>query len=162
VDSKQLFRHVKALNFKRYTQVERDREYLTFSQKLGWSPTLQPFEAVSISLLSDRVLIRRLEQSAAHYDTVPGSPGADDNASGVAVVLEVVFSVHAPPRTLQLAFSTRLGLRGRHCLCGKQAHLEKLWVIVMDMVGFACYTLLQRYPTGLPIIPSTTGETFWQ
>lgn len=25
----------------------------------------------------------------AHYDTVPGSPGADDNASGVAVVLEL-------------------------------------------------------------------------
>ena len=25
---------------------------------------------------------------SAHYDTVPGSPGADDNASGVAVLLE--------------------------------------------------------------------------
>lgn len=25
----------------------------------------------------------------AHYDTVPGSPGADDNASGVAVLLEI-------------------------------------------------------------------------
>ena len=25
----------------------------------------------------------------AHYDTVAGTPGADDNASGVAVLLEV-------------------------------------------------------------------------
>ena len=25
----------------------------------------------------------------AHYDTVPGTPGADDNASGVAVLLEL-------------------------------------------------------------------------
>src|SRR2546426_12632779 len=25
----------------------------------------------------------------AHYDSVPGSPGADDNATGVAVLLEV-------------------------------------------------------------------------
>ena len=25
----------------------------------------------------------------AHYDTVPGSPGADDNASGIAVLLEL-------------------------------------------------------------------------
>lgn len=25
----------------------------------------------------------------AHYDTVPGSPGADDNATGVAVLLEL-------------------------------------------------------------------------
>ena len=24
----------------------------------------------------------------AHYDTVPGSPGADDNASGIAALLE--------------------------------------------------------------------------
>ncbi|MCH2232454.1 MAG: M28 family peptidase [Crocosphaera sp.] len=25
----------------------------------------------------------------AHYDTVPGSPGADDNATGIAVLLEL-------------------------------------------------------------------------
>jgi Zn-dependent M28 family amino/carboxypeptidase len=25
----------------------------------------------------------------AHYDTVPGSPGADDNATGLAVLLEL-------------------------------------------------------------------------
>lgn len=29
----------------------------------------------------------------AHYDTVPGSPGADDNASGVAVLLELAARV---------------------------------------------------------------------
>lgn len=37
----------------------------------------------------------------AHYDTVRGSPGADDNASGVAVLLELVRTLprHAPRRT---------------------------------------------------------------
>jgi Zn-dependent M28 family amino/carboxypeptidase len=35
---------------------------------------------------------------AAHYDTVPGSPGADDNASGVAAVLEIArLLARAPP-----------------------------------------------------------------
>ncbi len=29
----------------------------------------------------------------AHYDTVPGSPGADDNASGIAVLLEVARNI---------------------------------------------------------------------
>src|SRR5260221_3401036 len=39
--------------------------------------------------------VRSIESGAgavvvrAHYDTVPGSPGADDNASGVAVLLEL-------------------------------------------------------------------------
>ncbi|MDB9524620.1 M28 family peptidase [Oscillatoria sp. CS-180] len=34
----------------------------------------------------------------AHYDAVPGTPGADDNASGVAVLLELVhYFAHHPP-----------------------------------------------------------------
>ncbi|MCC7412574.1 MAG: M20/M25/M40 family metallo-hydrolase [Gammaproteobacteria bacterium] len=39
----------------------------------------------------------------AHYDTVPGSPGADDNASGVAAVIELarMFAGSAPARTLR-------------------------------------------------------------
>jgi Zn-dependent M28 family amino/carboxypeptidase len=36
----------------------------------------------------DRVVIL-----GAHYDTVPGSPGADDNASGIAVLLEVARNI---------------------------------------------------------------------
>ncbi len=39
----------------------------------------------------------------AHYDTVPGCPGADDNASGVAVLLELArrFAPARPARTLR-------------------------------------------------------------
>lgn len=39
----------------------------------------------------------------AHYDTVPGSPGADDNASGVAAVIELArhFRTRPQPRTLR-------------------------------------------------------------
>jgi hypothetical protein len=40
----------------------------------------------------------------AHYDTVAGSPGADDNASGVAALLELarLLGPHVPARTLKL------------------------------------------------------------
>jgi Zn-dependent M28 family amino/carboxypeptidase len=40
----------------------------------------------------------------AHYDTVPGSPGADDNASAVAALLEITrLAAHIrPQRTLKL------------------------------------------------------------
>ncbi len=34
---------------------------------------------------------------AAHYDTVAGSPGADDNASGLAVLLEVAWRLRHEP-----------------------------------------------------------------
>jgi Zn-dependent M28 family amino/carboxypeptidase len=42
----------------------------------------------------------------AHYDTVPGTPGADDNASGVAALLELVSELGHTPlrRTLRLVF----------------------------------------------------------
>ena len=40
----------------------------------------------------------------AHYDTVEGSPGADDNASAVAALIEIarLLHAHAPARTLKL------------------------------------------------------------
>ncbi|MCX7892685.1 MAG: M20/M25/M40 family metallo-hydrolase [Burkholderiales bacterium] len=42
--------------------------------------------------------------AGAHYDTVPGSPGADDNASGVAALIELAraFTDLRPARTLRL------------------------------------------------------------
>ncbi len=44
----------------------------------------------------------------AHYDTVPGSPGADDNASAVAVLLAMAERLQAvrPARTIRLAWFT--------------------------------------------------------
>jgi len=41
----------------------------------------------------------------AHYDSVPGCPGANDNASGAAAVLELarLFKGHRPSRTLRFA-----------------------------------------------------------
>lgn len=171
VDSKQLFRHIKALNFKRYTETERDRarDYLTQSlKKLGWSPTLEPFES-GVNIFAQRQGTAPEAGSilvAAHYDTVPVSPGADDNASGVAVVLEVarLFGSRPTPRTLQVAFfdEEEVGLRGSIAFAANEAHLKNLHaVIVMDMVGFACYTAgCQRYPDGLPITPPTNRGDF--
>ncbi len=42
--------------------------------------------------------------AGAHYDTVPGSPGADDNASGVAALIEIARALHDAPceRTVKL------------------------------------------------------------
>jgi hypothetical protein len=41
----------------------------------------------------------------AHYDTVPDSPGADDNASGVAALLEIADALPKDPRLRLVAFT---------------------------------------------------------
>lgn len=53
----------------------------------------------------------------AHYDTVVGSPGANDNASGVAVLLEVARALAARPARLPVvfvAFGAEEGRPGPH------------------------------------------------
>lgn len=171
VDSDKLFAHIKQLNFQRYTDSERDRTRTYLMQSLrsfGWEPKLEPFEG-GVNIFAQRqgtepqagaILV------AAHYDTVLQSPGADDNASGVAVVLELarLLGSRSTLQTLQLAFFDReeLGLRGSLAFAANQAHLANLrGVIVMDMVGFACYTPgCQQYPDNLPIIPPTDKGDF--
>ena len=45
---------------------------------------------------SDEIII-----VGAHYDTVPGSPGADDNASGVAAMLEIARRLRDSQKTIR-------------------------------------------------------------
>jgi hypothetical protein len=49
----------------------------------------------------------------AHYDTVPTSPGANDNASGVAVLLEVARTLASRPAKLPVVFVVFGGEEGR-------------------------------------------------
>ena len=51
---------------------------------------LPPFDRASKKGLPPIVI-------GAHYDTVPGTPGADDNATGVAVLLELARDIASGP-----------------------------------------------------------------
>ncbi len=162
VSSDRLLSHLQSLNFRRYTDGERERtrKYITQElQKIGWQPQLQKFDQ-GVNVFAERkgsnndagaILL------AAHYDTVAKSPGADDNASGVAVILEIarLFGSQTTPRTLQLAFFDKeeQGLGGSKAFAAQEKNLVNLQgVIVMDMLGYACYTSgCQKYPQGLPI-----------
>jgi hypothetical protein len=79
----------------------------------------------------------------AHYDTVPGSPGADDNASGIAVLLEVARNIQAVPlgATLKLiAFALEeYGYEGSiHYAKEARKGGEKIvGMISLEMVGFS-------------------------
>ena len=61
----------------------------------GYTVTFQPYEVQGLTyrnLIAERQGTEEPEHIlivGAHYDTVEGTPGADDNASGVAVLLEL-------------------------------------------------------------------------
>ncbi|MGH8690031.1 MAG: M28 family peptidase [Burkholderiales bacterium] len=55
----------------------------------GYKPESQYFESGGRRVRNIEVLNQSSIVVGAHYDTVPGSPGADDNASGVAVLIEL-------------------------------------------------------------------------
>ena len=171
VSREKLLAHIRALNYRRYTEAERvrTRSYVTKSLKqLGWKPELQTFEG-GVNIFAQRQGTDAKAGSilvGAHYDTVPASPGADDNATGVAVVLEVarLLGSRPTPRTLQLALFDReeLGLLGSRAFVADEKHLENLQgAIVMDMVGFACHKVgCQKYPQGLPVVPPSDKGDF--
>jgi Zn-dependent M28 family amino/carboxypeptidase len=101
----------------------------------------------------------------AHYDGVPGSPGADDNASGVAVLLELArwFQAHPARRSLQLiAFDLEeYGTIGSD-VYAKQlaANQQKIHLMLsLEMLGYCQqerYT--QRYPAPLEKIYPDRGN----
>lgn len=93
----------------------------------------------------------------AHYDTVPGSPGADDNASGVAVLLTLAAllsaksSAHSPRRSLHfVAFDLEeYGLVGsRVCAENWRAQQKSLHLMLsLEMLGyFSSAPYSQQYP----------------
>jgi aminopeptidase YwaD len=102
---------------------------------------------------------------AAHFDTVQGSPGADDNASALAVMLHVAHQVR--PMTLSrpirfIAFNLE-----EENLLGSQAYTSLLrkngetiqGAIVLECVGYASHQHnSQTIPPGVPIAVPTTGN----
>jgi hypothetical protein len=97
----------------------------------------------------------------AHYDTVPGTPGADDNASAVAVMLELArrlrhervkapvlfaaFTLEEPPAYLTGHQGSRMFVS--NCRASGDRLLA---AIILEMVGFTAprqhYPYLARWP----------------
>lgn len=92
----------------------------------------------------------------AHYDAVPGSPGADDNATGVAVLLELARSFAARPLRYPLSLVAfdleEYGLIGSEAyatLLQQQKQRLRL-MLSLEMLGYCSSTDgSQLYPAGL-------------
>lgn len=109
----------------------------------------------------------------AHYDTVAVAPGADDNASGVAVLLELaaVFKQVAFERSVQfigvnLEEHSRDGDPGSPSKRGSRALAtyarENGWtiegVVVLESVAYAGDSIIQTAPAGLPVKVPAVGN----
>lgn len=114
---------------------------------MEWPGTTRPQETIIVG---------------AHYDTIPGTPGADDNASAVAMLLEIarVLRPHACPRTIRfIAFACEeppyfhldsMGSQVHARLCRRRDERVKA-MLCLEMVGY--YSDVpgsQRVPEGIP------------
>ncbi|PLX84852.1 MAG: aminopeptidase [Desulfuromonas sp.] len=97
----------------------------------------------------------------AHYDTVRGSPGANDNASGVAALLELsrLLAGAEPERTVRLVAFTNeerpfvfLGQQGSHhyARAARRRGDDIRLMIALETMGYySSDPDSQRYPPGL-------------
>lgn len=126
----------------------------TYHNVIGTArPDTQPFQSVPPLIL------------AAHFDTVQGSPGADDNASALAVMLAVARQVRSVKLTRPIRF---IGFNlEEENLLGSSAYTALLrknreaihGAIVLECVGYASHqNNSQKIPPGVPIAVPTTGN----
>ena len=101
----------------------------------------------------------------AHFDTVIGSPGADDNGTGVAVLLELarLFYDHPSNYPIQLvAFDLEeYGLLGSYAYANylKQQKIKIRLMIALEMLGyFNPNPNSQIYPPGLNYFYPSKGD----
>ncbi len=168
VDPARLKATVEALSYSRPYPVfrgknEKARDWLCHEfRRLGYAVELQG-QSQNVIATSEAggkpsVLL------AAHYDTVPGSPGADDNASGIAVCLEAARVLGRSKIPVSIAVFNREeeGLIGstQYVASLTKADRQNLkQVHVFEMVGY--YTKAPRSqdkPEGLPIRLRDTGD----
>ncbi len=126
------------------TQRDAARTYLSNElTALGWQPELHPyanganvFATIPATMGDGKTIV-----VGAHFDTVTNSPGANDNASGVAVVLAVArYLKDTPCRTAPVTIvffdQEELGLFGSRAYAQTLVPANVLAVHTIDQVAW--------------------------
>jgi Zn-dependent M28 family amino/carboxypeptidase len=170
VDEEELRRCVEHLAVPRHFTLEPDENKSTAIwiaaqfQGLGYAVELQgPWWNVVVLPKEGSVPVTLI---CAHYDSVGGCPGADDNASAVAAMLgcaKACASVSPSPAVGFVSFN-----REEDGMLGSQDFVQWLsashrvqieCIHVLEMVGYASDTPgSQRVPPGLPVQVSDQGN----
>jgi Zn-dependent M28 family amino/carboxypeptidase len=146
---------------------------------MGVSVLRHEFVVNGQSFVNLEVIAARAERShrepacvvvGAHYDTVPGTPGADDNGSGVAALLELAQQLGQErlDRTLRFVFFPNeeppffpdAGM-GSAAYAGKLRgeQVEVHMMVSLEMLGYySDRAKSQRYPPGLSLFNPDRGN----
>ncbi len=156
-----LERHVTVLasdigerNHEKYENLQRAERYIADSlASYGYDVEYAAFTDPKTNKIFHNIVARaqglrtsELLIIGAHYDSAPGSPGADDNASGVAVLLEMAryFSVAKPGITIEFVafaneeppfFKTELMGSALYAAQKKKDGRPVAGMIALEMVG---------------------------
>jgi len=143
--------HIAALEGPRYTAAEQaltlayieaeltSYGYAVAHQTAGSSENL-------IAAIEGDVDPNRVFVVGAHFDTVSGSPGADDDASGVAAVLEIarVLVGRRSDYTIHLVFFAleEVGMAGSetYAQTASTGAVDVIGMVSLDMIAYTCDT----------------------
>ncbi len=153
-------------NIHRYRQLQQAATYIGGTLlRMGYQVREEPYQAAGrevTNIVAELPGARHPDEIVvvgAHYDTVPGSPGADDNASGVAALLEVArqFRGTNPGRTLRLTafvneeppfFQTSLMGSHVHAANARKRGENIVAMLSLEAIGYyADQPGSQRYPS---------------
>lgn len=176
--------HVRTIAVERNTKntaaLESAASYIeTQMRTLGLEPQSQWFETNNVRVRNLFAILPGSDAAAphvvigAHYDSAQGTPGADDNASGVAALLEIARALKALPAadaraTVHLVFFTneeppyfrsqQMGsFHYANSLVKSQTPVQAM--MSLEMLGYYCDTPgCQRYPFPFSVVFPERGN----
>ena len=175
-----LRRHVEAVasrehNLFQPAALEAAARYLeTTLVAMGYAPEAQRFQTSRGEARNIEAEVRgagaEIVIVGAHYDSVAGAPGGNDNGSGVAAALELArrLRASAPARTLRFVFFVNeeppffqgmdMGSR-RYALRARQRNERIVAMFSLETIGwYAEQPGSQRYPFPLGVFYPSTGN----
>lgn len=177
-----LYRHVEHLSLKigerhqwKDDSLSRAAKYIESAlTSYGYGVFLQTYpcyRADAVNLLVEKKgREKAIVVVGAHYDTVPGTPGADDNASGVAVLLELARMVQGSSSRKTILFAALANEEPpffgtddmgsmvlAKSLRNREAPVQVM--LSLEMVGYFRKEPIQRFPIpGMGLLYPKTGD----
>lgn len=174
---KRIVQDIGERNFIKYENLEKTANYIiTEFNKYGYTSKLQEYQIRKKTYKNIIATLKGTKEPdkiiiiGAHYDSVIGSPGADDNASGIAALLELarLMAKERPAKTIKfIAFTNEEPPFFQTPLMGSMVYAKEAkrknenieTMICLEMIGYFRHEKKsQSYPPLLNFFYPDTGN----